>query len=120
MLRTIPRRIMQNAANLKCPSVTDEYGEATYTTYQLEKVHIQPTHAIVKGKEDKSVRLNAVLFYDPRISTPLLDFQALQVEADEQNAQMKIQQGSLVYTVELVDLVPDDEGQLHHIELGLV
>lgn len=120
MLRTIPRKILKNTVTLKVPSAVNKYGEQTYTSYQLEKVHIQPTHLITKSKDDKQVRLNAVLFYDNRVSSPFVDFMTQQASADSLNAQMKIEQGSLVYTVETIDYVPDDEGQLHHIELGLI
>lgn len=120
MLRTIPRKIMKNSATLLAPNTVDRYGAVVSTSYGLTKIHIQPTHSVVKSKDDKEVRLNAVLFYDPRVSKPAVDFQALQTSADEKNAQLKVVYGGLTYTVELVDLVPDDEGQLHHIELGLV
>ena len=63
MLRTIPKRIMTHSATLKAVQSTDRWGNATYIEYNLEKVHIQPTHEVTKNSTDKSVNLNSVLFY---------------------------------------------------------
>lgn len=120
MLRTIPKRIMTNKAVLKVPESVNRYGEAGYKEYDLVKVHIQPTHSIRKSAQDKEVFLNAVLFYDPRVSEPLVDWQNLQSGADNDNAQMKVVSGGMCYTVFSIDLVPDDEGKLHHVEVGLI
>lgn len=120
MLRPIPIRIMTNSAVLKVPSETDRYGQATFTDYNLVRVHVQPTHEVRKSTEDKEVTLNAVLFYDPHISSPSLDWNVLQTQADGANAQMKVVFGGLTYTVQGIDLVPDDTGVLHHVEVALV
>lgn len=120
MLRPIPIRILTNSAVLQVPQTVDRYGETVYTDYNLAKVHIQPTHEVRKSTQDKEVTLNAILFYDARISVPTLDWGQLQTDADALNAQMKVVYGGLVYTVQGVDLVPDDTGVLHHVEVALV
>ena len=111
---------MTHTCTLLAPTGSDAYGAVQTVNYGLRKVNIQPTHSVVKSRDDKEVRLNAVLFYAPRLSSPYVDFSALQSRADEANAQMKVVYGGLTYTVETVDLLPDDEGRLHHVELGLV
>lgn len=119
MLRTIPKRIMTHSATLKAVGTTDRWGNATYIEYQLEKVHIQPTHEVTKNSTDKNVNLNAVLFYDPRVSTPAVDWSALQSASDLENGQMKVVYNGKEYTVWSIDLLPDDEGRLHHVEVLL-
>lgn len=119
MLRTIPRRIMTHSATLKAVQSTDRWGNATYVEYQLGKVHIQPTHEVTKNSTDKSVNLSSVLFYDPRVSTPAVDWSALQSASDLENGQMKVIYNGKEYTVWSIDLLPDDEGRLHHVEVLL-
>lgn len=119
MLRTIPKRIMTHTATLKAVSSTDRWGNATYTDYVLTRVHIQPTHEVTKNATDKSVNLKSVLFYDPRVSLPVVDWNALQGSSDLANGQMKVMYGGNEYTVWSIDLLPDDEGRLHHVEVAL-
>jgi len=120
MLRPIPKRIMTHSATLKAVSATDRWGSPTYVEYELGKVHIQPTHEIIKSSTDKNVNLKSVLFYDPKISTPAsLDWGALQKASDTANGQMKVVFMGNEYTVWSIDFLPDDEGRLHHIEVML-
>ena len=119
MLRTMPERIMTHSATLREPNTTDEWGVMTYTETSLSKVHIQPTHTIVKSADNKEVNLNATLFYDPRVSLPVLDWNNIFQSACANNAQLKVSYQSREYTVFSVDLLPDDEGKLHHVEVLL-
>lgn len=119
MLRTVPKRIMTHSATLKAVTETDRWGVATYTEYELHKVHIQPTHEVTKNSTDKNINLKSVLFYDPRISTPVVDWSALQSASDVANGQMKVVYNGKEYTVWSIDLLPDDEGRLHHVEVQL-
>ena len=119
MLRTIPKRIMTHSAELRAVTETDRWGSPTYATYQLSKVHVQPTHEVTKNSTDKSVNLKSVLFYDPRVSTPAVDWSALQASSDLANGQMKVVYAGMEYTVWSIDLLPDDEGRLHHVEVML-
>ena len=119
MLRTIPKRIMTHTATLKALTGTDRWGNQTYTEYALSRVHIQPTHEVTKNSTDKNVNLNSVLFYDPKVSSPAVDWSALQSASDVANGQMKVVYSGKEYTVWSIDLVPDDEGRLHHVEVLL-
>ena len=119
MLRTVPKRIMTNSATLKAVTETDRWGNTTYTEYELTRIHVQPTHDVVKNSTDKNVNLNAVLFYDPRVSSPVVDWSALQSASDSANGQMKVVYEGKEYTVYSIDLLPDDEGRLHHVEVLL-
>lgn len=119
MLRTIPKRIMTHSATLKAVTTTDRWGNPTYSEYALTKVHVQPTHEVTKNSTDKNVNLKSVLFYDPRVSTPLVDWSALQSASDIADGQMKVTYQGKEYTVWSIDLLPDDEGRLHHVEVSL-
>ena len=119
MLRTVPKRIMTHSATLKAVQSMDRWGNAEYVSYDLERVHIQPTHEVTKNSTDKNVNLNAVLFYDPRVSSPSVDWSALQTASDIANGQMKVVYAGKEYTVWSIDMLPDDEGRLHHVEVLL-
>lgn len=119
MLRTIPKRIMTHSATLRAVTETDRWGKATYAEHDLVRIHVQPVHEVVKNSSDKNVNLNAVLFYDPRVSSPSVDWQALQSASDLANGQMKVDYNGKEYTVWSIDLLPDDEGRLHHVEVSL-
>lgn len=110
---------MTHSATLKVVQETDRWGKPTYTDYTLSKIHVQPTREIVKNAEDKNVNLNAVLFYDPRVSSPVIDWESLQKSSESANGQMKVLYNSNEYTVWSIDLLPDDEGVLHHVEVSL-
>ena len=117
MLRTIPKRIMTGSAVLRWVESTDRWGNPTYGEINLSRIHVQPTHEVNKNSTDKSVNLNAVLFYDPRVSGPSIDWSALQSASDAANGQMKVVYLGKEYTVWSIDLLPDDEGKLHHVEV---
>lgn len=120
MLRTVPKRIMTHRATLRAVVETDRWGKPTYSEISLSRVHIQPTHEVVKNSTDKNVNLNSVLFYDPHVSLPPdVDWNALQTASDVANGQMKVVYGGKEYTVFNIDFLPDDEGRLHHVEVLL-
>ena len=119
MLRTIPKRIMTHSATLKSVSSTDRWGNPVYTEYALSHIHIQPTHEVTKNSSDKSVNLKSVLFFDPRVSSPVVDWNTLQKSSDIANGQMKVETMGNEYTVWSIDFLPDDEGRLHHVEVLL-
>ena len=110
---------MTHSATLKAVATTDRWGNATYTEYELRKVHIQPTHEVTKNATDKSVNLKSVMFYDPRVSSPVVDWSELQRSSELANGQMKVAYNGMDYTVWSIDLLPDDEGRLHHVEVLL-
>lgn len=110
---------MTNSATLKTVKSTDRWGAPTYTETSLTKVHIQPTHEYIKNAQDKDVTLVSVLFYDPRVSQPLVDWSDALIGSAVRNGQAKVVYGGQTYTVHHIDLVPDDEGKLHHVEVAL-
>lgn len=65
--------------------------------------------------------MRSILFFDCRLSVPTgLDIWQLEQTANNVGASMKVSFNNDTYTVQTVDLVPDDTGRPHHYELGLV
>ena len=99
----------------------DAYQKPTYESYNLANIHVQNTNQVVKSTDNTNVVLRSILFFDCRLSKPVaLDIWALERAANGIGASMKIEYDGDTYTVEMVDLVPDDQGKPHHYELGLV
>lgn len=99
----------------------DIYQKPTYQSYNLANVHFQNTNEVVKSRDNTEVVLRTVLFFDCRLSQPVgLDIWQLEQTANSVGASMKIEYNGDTYTVKTVDLVPDDLGNPHHYELGLV
>jgi hypothetical protein len=107
-------------AVLKVPTTIDIYQKPAYTDYSLSKVHMQNTNEVIKSTDNTEVVLRSILFYDCRLSKPSIDIWGLERVANGVGASMKVEYSGDVYTVEMVDLVPDDTGKPHHYELGLV
>lgn len=121
MLRPIPRRILSDNAILKIPTSIDIYQNPRYETYNMNNIHVQNTNQVIKNTENTEVVLRAVLFFDCRLSNPIgLDIWALERGANKVGASIKVEYSGDIYTVESVDLVPDDCGNPHHYELGMV
>ena len=92
----------------------------------MSHVHIQNTNETRKTAENTEVVLRSLLFADSRFSSPGLDYMALQDSAHKAGQYMTIyvtdKRGDRTgpYTVQTVDAVPDERGNIHHWELGLV
>lgn len=120
MLRPIPRRILSDNMILKICIGKDRWQSYQYTDYSVRRVHLQPTNEVRKSEENTEVVLRSILFADKRYSCPNLDLDALQSQSLKNGAPMRVICRGQEYQVITVDSVPDDQGRLHHWELGLV
>ena len=120
MLKPIPLKILSQKITLKVCTGVDEWQDPTFITYDLTRVHVQPTHDTRMTRDNTEVALNSLLFVDARLSTPRLDFEALQNTSLEQGGPMHVSFNGREYAVMTIDAVPDDTGRLHHYEVGLV
>ena len=126
MLTPIPRRILRDTLTLYVPTGFDRYQKPTETAYTVNNVHLQANNETRKTAQNTEVVLRGVLFVDKRYSTPTLDYEALQESAQQAGGVMRAvvsgRGGRSMgpFSVLVVDGLPDDEGQLHHWELGLV
>lgn len=112
---------------LSVPSGFDRYQKPlTPTTYTVHNVHLQSDNSTHKTATNTEVTLRGVLFIDARYSAPALDYWALQAAVQAAGGVMTCtvtdKRGGTTgpYEVQVVDGLPDDEGNLHHWELGLV
>lgn len=127
MLSPIPRRILRSTAVFSVPGGFDRYQNPLEpTVYTVHNVHLQADNSTHKTAQNTEVTLRGVLFIDARYSTPSLDYEALQEAAQAAGGVMTVtitdRRGGVTgpYTVEVVDVLPDDEDNVHHVELGLV
>lgn len=125
MITTIPKRILHDTARFFVPQSIDGYQEATGREIVVRSVHMQSDNRTVKTTNNTEVTLRGTLFVDARLSSPALDYWALQEQAHAAGTQMTVtvtnRQGRQTgpYTVQTIDRLPDDEGNTHHWELGL-
>lgn len=120
MLRPIPSKILTHTVTLRVASSVDKYQDATYTEQAVKRVCMQPTNDTRFAKDNTEHQLNSVLFVDARLSTPKLDWQALQDESQAAGTEMQVIYQGRTYTVVNIDALIDDTGRLHHYEVGLV
>lgn len=109
-----------DVATLNVVTGIDEWQKQTTQTYSLTKVHIQNTNEVKRTAENTEVVLRSILFYDCRLSRPSLDLWELNNQSLQNGARMSLIYQGQTYTVQTCDLVPNDNGQPHHYELGLV
>lgn len=130
MLSTIPPSILKDTLILYVPTVFDRYQEPQNVIYTVNHVHIQADNKTVNintqsGGMNTEVTLKGMIFVDARLSSPKLDFEALQEQAQAAGGvctcHVKNRAGKLsrLFTVQTVDGLPDDDDNLHHWELGV-
>lgn len=127
MLTPIPRRILTDTLILSVPTGFDRYQKPLDpTVYTVKNVHLQANNETRKTAQNTEVVLRGILFVDARLSLPTLDYEALQEAAQAAGgvltAKVTGRRGGTMgpFTVLVVDALPDDEGNTHHWELGLV
>ena len=127
MLSPIPGRILSDTMTLTVPTAFDGYQKPTGSdTYIIHHVHMQSENRTAKNADNSEVRFTGTIFVDARKSLPALDFESLQEAAQAAGGVMacvitsKSGRTSKQLTILTVDALPDDEGNLHHYELGVV
>lgn len=119
MLKPIPACIMRSSALVRACTGIDRYQNPVYTTYQVKKVHLQPTNEIRKTASNTDCVLRSILFADRRHSTPLDWWEIFNV-AHQAGGDVKVIVRQQEYTVFSVDELRDDDDQFHHWEIGLL
>lgn len=125
MLSPIPRSILRDTMTLYVPTGFDRYQKPTNTTYTVKNVHIQNDNSTRKTTDNTEVTLRGVIFVDARISSPQLDYEALQTSAQAAGGVMTCtvtnKRGAVSgpFTILVIDALPDDEDNLHHYELSV-
>ena len=120
MLKPIPRSILAHAVALKIATGTDEWQNPTYRTVIVSNVYLEQNLAFRKTTENTERTRRATLFVDARLSTPVLNWDLLADQSERAGAPMVVECGTRVYTVDGVETLYDDSGNVHHYEVGLV
>jgi hypothetical protein len=120
MLRPIPAKILRSSATVKVCSGVDMYQNQTYTTYTVNRVHLQPTERIVKSVDNTDQQLSGILFVDIRHSSPALNWAKLLHDAHALGGDMRVEVRGIEYTVLTADGLRDDTDRLHHWEIGVI
>jgi predicted nicotinamide N-methyase len=119
-MQPIPSQILKDSIVIKNPTGVDAWNNTTYETLNQSRVHIQGANRIMKNKDNSEVQLSSTLFVDKRLSTPFIDWAAMQIAAEQTGHEIMVEAHGHEYTVLKVDDVPDPHGMLHHYEIGLI
>lgn len=128
MLSPMPRRILTDTLTLNVPAAFDGYQAPTgaVTTYSVKCVHYQGDNTTKLTTGNREVTLRGIIFIDGRYSQPVLNYEALQESVQAAGGVMTAsitgKRGGTIgpFNVLTVDGLPDDEGNLHHWEIGVV
>lgn len=109
----IPKLLLIHSCTLETPLGEDGYGKVSYSDpVTLEHVRIDPSSSLSSDKQNRELRLSAVLIYDCRSSSGLngnIEFQEEQRITFE-GAQYTVNKISRLY----------DRLRLHHYEVELI
>lgn len=120
MLPPIPPQLLKSTIRVEAAVSVDQERRTKTLTYTVKRVHLQPGSIVRKTQTDTGLTLRSTLFVDGRISAPALDWAALLQTAQSVGGDVTVTQDDQVYTVASVERIPDDEGNLHHWEIGLM
>ena len=119
-MRPIPQRIMRSTADVEWCYGTDVYQNQLTMQETVKNVHLQPTSAIIKTKDNTDCQLRSMLFVDAKISKPLIDWEKLLADAHDVGGDVRVTVRGVTYTLMTVDALRGKNDELHHYELGLV
>lgn len=120
MLKPIPRQILSQTMVLHIPTSCDADYNVQYRNITVNRVHLQDDRSILKQNDNTEIQRRGVLFIDGRLSSPRLDYIALEHDANVVGANLRCTVDGYNYEVITVDAVPDDHGHLHHYEVSVV
>lgn len=109
-MRPIPRSLLIHSGELLTPSGEDIYGKPSFSSTNLANIRIEPTSKIIQTKDNKSVQLSSILFFDCMNSIPKDT-----VFFEEQTLVFMGRK----YTVTSIEMLFDGR-KLHHYEVGLI
>ena len=105
---------------LHIPTSCDADYNVQYQNVVVNRVHLQDDYAILKQANNTEIQRRGILFIDSRLSSPKLDYVALEAKANQIGANLRCTIDSHNYEILNIDAVPDDHGQTHHYEVSVV
>lgn len=109
MTKPIPKCLLIHSAVLYEVSEGKWQDEKRTVTAELSHIRIEPCTKLVSDKDNRSVEISAVLFYDCCNSRP---------KAVEFAEGQRVEFGGKLYRVQSIERISDDR-RLHHLEVGL-
>ena len=119
-MRPMPKSVLKSTATVEWCTGTDVYQNQTMESKTVHNVHLQPTSAIVKTKDNTECQLRSVLFVDAKLSSPALDWEKMLADAHSTGGDVRVTVRNVTYTLMTVDALRGKTDELHHWELGLV
>lgn len=121
MLKPIPAKMLHHSVVFRIVAGTDVWQNPQVQEVTASKVCMQPSSETRRTAQNTEVVLRSMLFVDARLSRPIgIDPAALKVQSEQNGAPLTCTFNGQSYTVHTVETLYDDEGRLHHYEVGLV
>lgn len=119
-MRPMPKSVLKSTATVSWCTETDVYQNQTMASETVYNVHLQPTSAIVKTKDNTECQLRSVMFVDAKLSSPSLNWEKILADAHSLGGDVRVTVRDVTYTLMTVDALRGKTDELHHWELGLV
>lgn len=121
MLRSIPSKILKHTVTLNICTGVDRYQKPTSEQQEIRHCVMQPTNETRRTTSNTEVVLRGLMFADAKRTLPVgYDFEAAKKASEAAGYPLTLTFNGQEFTVETVETLYDDEGLLHHYELGLI
>ena len=121
MLRPIPSKILKHTVTLNVCTGVDRYQEPICEQQEIKHCVMQPTNETRRTTSNTEVVLRGLMFADARRTLPVgYDFAGAKNTSEAAGFPLTLTFNGEEFTVETVETLYDDEGLLHHYELGLI
>lgn len=121
MLKPIPSKILKHTVTLNICEGVDRYQSPTFAQQEIRHCVMQPTNETRRTTSNTEVVLRGLMFADARRTQPVgYDFEAAKNTSEAAGYPLTLTFNGQEFTVETVETLYDDEGYLHHYELGLI
>jgi hypothetical protein len=108
-MRAIPRKVLIHSVTVISGIERDTWGsEKPAAEIIINHVRVEPKAKLVTDKQNRQIKLAALMFYDTVNSSPAYEFSVLD----------RIKFCGKTYNIAVIDEFYD-ERKLHHLEIGL-
>ncbi len=122
MVPQIPKKLLIHSAELITRFEPDKWGSPVWEeAAMLNNVRIEYCSKNISDNTGMTISLPAVLFYDCKNSSPAVVFAVKgDVIGNRTVAAQQINFNGKTFTVQTVEALYTDSGNIHHYEIGLV
>ena len=120
-MQPIPRSVLKHDVVLHVCTGVDRYQNPSTNDVSVTQCFVQPSNETRKTTTNTEVLLRGLMFADVRGTLPYgYDFNAAKNTSEANGHALTLTFNGQEFTVATVETLYDDNGQLHHYELGLV